>query len=199
MTPETFAAFALFVVASSITPGPNNTMLMASGVNFGFRRSFRHLAGVQFGFIALLLGVGLGLQGVLLQFPQMYDVLRYAGGSYLLWMAYKLATARPAATGAGAATQPMGFWAATAFQALNPKAWVMAVTCMSTYLAPQASLGQLLFLVGLFFVLGAPSSVLWLSFGQVMRQWLQDPVRLRTFNITMALALVASLYPLLNG
>ena len=81
MTPETFAAFALFVVASSITPGPNNTMLMASGVNFGFRRSFRHLAGVQFGFIALLLGVGLGLQGVLLQFPQMYDVLRYAGGS----------------------------------------------------------------------------------------------------------------------
>ena len=75
----------------------------------------------------------------------------------------------------------------------------MAVTCMSTYLAPQASLGQLLILVGLFFVLGAPSSVLWLSFGQVMRQWLQDPVRLRTFNITMALALVASLYPLLNG
>lgn len=199
MSPETLGAFALFVVASSITPGPNNTMLMASGVNFGFRASLRHLAGVQVGFMLLLLGVGLGLQGVLQQFPQIYDVLRYAGGSYLLWMAFKLATAKPATSSVTVAAKPMGFWAAVAFQALNPKAWVMAVTCMSTYLAPQAQLGQLLVLVALFFVFGAPSSVLWLGFGQALRQWLQDPVRLRAFNITMALALVVSLYPLLRG
>ncbi len=199
MNPETLGAFALFVVASSITPGPNNTMLMASGVNFGFRRSLWHLAGVQLGFAMLLLGVGLGLQSVLQQFPQFYDVLRYAGGSYLLWMAYKLATAKPATSGPAAATKPMGFWAAVAFQALNPKAWVMAVTCMSTYLAPQASLGQLLGLVGLFFLLGAPSSFIWLGFGQALRQWLQDPLRLRIFNGTMALALVVSLYPMLKG
>ncbi|OYU45045.1 MAG: lysine transporter LysE [Burkholderiales bacterium PBB4] len=199
MSAETLGAFALFAFASSVTPGPNNTMLMASGVNFGFRASLRHLAGVQVGFMLLLLGVGLGLQGVLQQFPQIYDVLRYAGGSYLLWMAYKLATAKPTASEVSAAATPMGFWAAVAFQALNPKAWVMAVTCMSTYLAPQAALGQLLVLVGLFFVLGAPSSVLWLSFGQALRQWLQDPVRLRTFNIAMALALVISLYPLLQS
>ena len=199
MSAESLWAFCLFALVSCITPGPNNTMLMASGVNFGFRQSFRHLAGVQVGFIVMLLCVGLGLQGVLLQFPQIYDVLRYAGGSYLVWMAYKLATARPATVGASASTQPMGFWAAAAFQWLNPKAWVMTVTCMSTYLSPQASLNQLLILVGLFFVLGAPCSVFWLGFGQALRQWLQDPVRLRGFNIAMALALLVSLYPLLNG
>ncbi|OYT90202.1 MAG: lysine transporter LysE [Burkholderiales bacterium PBB3] len=199
MNPETLGAFCLFVVASSITPGPNNTMLMASGVNFGFRSSLWHLAGVQVGFTVMLLSVGLGLQSVLQQFPQLFDVLRYAGGSYLLWMAYKLATAQPTTSNAPTAARPMGFWAAVAFQALNPKAWVMAVTCMSTYLAPQAGLGKLLTLVGLFFLLGAPSSFLWLGFGQALRQWLQDPVRLRTFNITMALALVVSLYPLLMG
>ena len=111
-------------------------------------------------------------------------------------MAFKLATAQLATSGA-AAGQPMVFWAAMAFQWLNPKAWVMTVTCMSTYLAPQASLEQLLSLVGLFFVLSAPRSLVWLGFGQALRQWLQDPVRLRLFNVTMAIALVVSLYPLL--
>ena len=198
MNPELLGTFALFVVASSITPGPNNTMLMASGVNFGFRASLWHLAGVQLGFAVMLLCVGMGLQSVLQQLPQFYDVLRYAGGSYLLWMAYKLATAKPATGSAVASAKPMGFWAAVAFQALNPKAWMMSVTCMSTYLAPQAGVWQVLTLVGLFFLLGSPASFIWLGFGQALRQWLQDPVRLRLFNVAMAIALVLSLYPLLK-
>jgi threonine/homoserine/homoserine lactone efflux protein len=202
MSPETLFAAGLFAVVSSVTPGPNNTMLLASGVNFGFRRSQRHLWGVNLGFTFMLLCVGLGLHSVLDRFPQFYDVLRYAGSAYMLWIAWKLASARPAAVGdaaAPSATQPMGFWAAAAFQWVNPKAWVMAVTCMSTYLSPNAGMAQVALLAGLFMVLGAPCSAFWVGFGQAMRGLLQNPVRLRIFNITMALALVASLYPMLMG
>ncbi|WP_296510482.1 LysE family translocator [Rhodoferax sp.] len=204
MSPDTLLAAGLFAVVSSVTPGPNNTMLMASGVNFGFRRSLRHLWGVNLGFTFMLLCVGLGLHSVLDQFPQFYDVLRYAGSAYMLWIAWQLARTQPAApaetgnTGqAPTAAQPMGFFAAAAFQWINPKAWVMAVTCMSTYLSATAGWAQVALLAGLFMLLGAPCSAFWVGFGQAMRGLLQDPLRLRIFNITMALALVASLYPML--
>ena len=207
MNTETLFAAGLFAVVSSVTPGPNNTMLMASGVNFGFRRSQRHLWGVNLGFTFMLLCVGLGLHSVLDRFPQFYDVLRYLGSAYMLWIAWKLASARPAPTsgthaaepGNPAILRPMGFWAAAAFQWINPKAWVMAVTCMSTYLSPNAGAAQVALLASLFMVMGAPCSAFWVGFGQAMRGLLQDPLRLRIFNITMALALVASLYPMLKG
>jgi threonine/homoserine/homoserine lactone efflux protein len=151
--------------------------------------------------------VGLGLHSVLDRFPQFYDVLRYLGSAYMLWIAWKLASARPAPTSSATAAEPgnpailrpMGFWAAAAFQWINPKAWVMAVTCMSTYLSPNAGAAQVALLAGLFMVMGAPCSAFWVGFGQAMRGLLQDPLRLRIFNITMALALVASLYPMLKG
>lgn len=205
MNLDTLLAAGLFAVVSSITPGPNNTMLMASGVNFGFRRAQPHLWGVNLGFTFMVLCVGLGLHSVLDRFPQFYDLLRYAGSAYMLWIAWKLASARPApaADTDGGNTpptiQPMGFWAAAAFQWVNPKAWVMAVTCMSTYLPPNAGMAQVALLAGLFMVLGAPCSAFWVGFGQAMRGLLQDPLRLRIFNITMALALVASLYPMLTS
>lgn len=204
MTPDTLIAAGLFAVVSSVTPGPNNTMLMASGVNFGFRQSQRHLWGVNLGFTFMLLCVGLGLHSVLDRFPQFYDLLRYLGSAYMLWIAWKLASARPAAaaadsTPANARSTPMGFLAAAAFQWVNPKAWVMAVTCMSTYLAPTAGMAQVALLAGVFMVLGAPCSAFWVAFGQAMRGLLQDPLRLRIFNISMALALVASLYPMLKA
>lgn len=200
MNPETLLAASLFAVVSSVTPGPNNAMLMASGVNFGFKRSLRHLLGVNLGFSFMVLCVGLGLHSVLDRFPQFYDVLRYAGSAYMLWIAWKLASAQPgssADTPTDVAARPMGFWAAAAFQWVNPKAWVMAVTCMSTYLSPNAGLPQVALLAGLFLVLGGPCSAFWVGFGQAMRSLLQNPKRLRIFNITMALALVASLYPML--
>ena len=206
MNTETMLAAGLFAVVSSITPGPNNTMLLASGVNFGFKRAQPHLWGVNLGFTFMVLCVGLGLHSVLDRFPHIYDWLRYLGSAYMLWIAWQLASAKPAPATDGAATdatsdapssKPMGFWAAAAFQWVNPKAWVMAVTCMSTYLPPDAGMAQVAQLAGLFMVLGAPCSASWVGFGQAMRGLLQDPLRLRIFNITMALALVASLYPML--
>ena len=198
MTPALLMAASLFILSSSITPGPNNTMLMASGVNFGFRRSLRHLLGVQVGFAILLSSVGLGLHAVLDRVPQFYDLLRYLGSAYMLWMAWKLATTRAVLTEPLFSPQPMGFWGAIAFQWVNPKAWVMTVTFMSTYLAPGAQLPQILLLVLLFLLLGGPCSVFWLGFGQAMRRLLQNPRHLRLFNVTMALTLVASLYPMLT-
>jgi threonine/homoserine/homoserine lactone efflux protein len=206
MNTETLLAAALFALVSSFTPGPNNTMLLASGVNFGFRRSLRHLWGVNLGFTFMVLCVGLGLHTVLDRFPMFYDTLRYAGAAYMLWIAWKIANTAPAPASSGDAdasttstAQPMGFWAAAAFQWVNPKAWVMAVTCMSTYLAPNAGVDQVALLAGVFMVMGAPCAAFWVAFGQGMRSLLQDPRRLRIFNITMALALVASLYPMLSN
>lgn len=95
MTPEQWWGAALFMVVSSITPGPNNTMLMASGVHFGYRRTLPHLLGVQQGFGFMLIAVGLGLHAVLAQFPAFYDAVRYAGAAYMVWMAWSLASARP--------------------------------------------------------------------------------------------------------
>jgi threonine/homoserine/homoserine lactone efflux protein len=197
MSFETLLAATLFALVSSITPGPNNTMLLASGVNFGFRRSLWHLAGVQIGFWILLLVTALGLHSTLTHFPNFYLVLRIAGGSYLLWMAWKLATSGPTNAEASSQSKPIGFWAAAAFQWINPKAWVMTITCMSTYLPTDASGADMATLIAMFVVVGLPCSLIWLTFGQAMRQWLQDPLRLRIFNVTMAIALVASLYPML--
>jgi threonine/homoserine/homoserine lactone efflux protein len=204
MSTETLLAASLFAVVSSITPGPNNTMLLASGVNFGFRRALPHMSGVNLGFAFMLLCVGLGLHSVLDRFPQLYDVLRFVGSAYMLWIAWKLASAKPApmADADGSTTpdaiRPMGFGAAAAFQWVNPKAWVMAVTFMSTYLPADAGMAHVALMAGLFMVLGAPCLAFWVGFGQAMRGLLQDSLRLRVFNITMALALVASLYPMLT-
>lgn len=211
---EQFLAASLFILVSSITPGPNNTMLMASGLNFGLRRSLAHLLGVQLGFAVLVLSVGLGLHTVVQQFPLLYDGMRIAGAAYMLWMAYQLAFVAHVAPSTPAQPEdaapehalsapppvgrPMGFWAAAAFQWVNPKAWVMGVTAMTTFLPPHAGLAQLLPLVLLFLLIGCPCSFFWVGFGQAMRAWLQSPTRLRWFNRTMALALVASLYPLLQ-
>jgi threonine/homoserine/homoserine lactone efflux protein len=197
MSPDLLVPASLFALVSSITPGPNNTMLLASGVNFGFRRTLRHLLGVQIGFCVMLLSVGLGLHTVITRFPGLYDGLRWAGGAYLLWLAWKLAHASPMQSELHSAAQPMGFFAAAGFQALNPKAWVMAVTSMSTYLPAQAAPVQVLLLTALFALVGGPCSAFWAAFGSAMRTVLQDPRRLRLFNIAMALALVASLYPML--
>lgn len=198
MNHDLMIAAGLFLIVSSVTPGPNNTMLMASGVNFGVRRSLPHLLGVQIGFTVMLLCVGLGLHAVLDQFPAIYQIMRWGGAAYLLWLAWKLATARPADADTDApAAKPLGFWGAAAFQWINPKAWVMIVTAMSAYLPPDASVSQVMVLALMSLVLGSPCSAVWVGFGQAMRGLLQDPLRLRIFNITMALALVASLYPML--
>ncbi len=206
MTPEQWWGAALFMLVSSITPGPNNTMLMASGVHFGYRRTLAHLMGVQLGFGFMLIAVGLGLHTVLSQFPAFYDVVRFAGAAYMVWMAWSLASARPQFQEQAAIEQsvqnelkPLGFWGAVLFQWVNPKAWVMAVTIMSAYVPPGAGLLKIAPLGLMFAVLGFPCSSVWVGFGSALRSYLQEAFRMRVFNCTMAAALLLSLYPMLSA
>ena len=129
LTSSTLSACALFALATSITPGPNNTMLLASGVNFGFRRTVPHLLGVSGGLGLILLPASAGLQTLVALHPAVHEVLRWLGSAYLLWLAWGLAhTQASSIQTSGAAARPMGFWAAAAFQWVNPKVWVMAVS-----------------------------------------------------------------------
>lgn len=197
MTAETFAALIVFAFVTSVTPGPNNMMLFASGVNFGFRRTLPHMIGIGCGFLSLLLGVGFGLGALLETVPTLYLALKLLGGGYLLYIAWKIGTSRALPDGKVGA-QPMTFLEAAAFQWVNPKAWVMAVTAMTLYTDP-ARYPLSVLLVGFAFTLtNMPSVSTWAGFGSVMRQWLSHPVRLKWFNITMALLLVASLWPMLR-
>lgn len=198
MNGPTLLAASLFAVVSSITPGPNNMMILASGVNFGFVRSLRHLFGIVLGFGLMILLVGLGLHTLLERFPLIYSAMRWGGAAYLLWLAWKLANAGPPSTNAAQAAQPMGFFSAAAFQWINPKAWVMAITAISTFLPPDAQALHILSLTALFAALNLPCVATWGAFGSAMRRTLQDPMKLRIFNITMALALVGTLYPMLS-
>lgn len=197
MALDTFLALLLFAFTTSITPGPNNMMLFTSGVNFGFRRTIPHMLGIGVGFFVLLIAVGLGLGALLHTVPLLYTALKFAGGAYLIWIAWKIGTSRSLSDRESGA-QPMSFMSAAAFQWVNPKAWVMAVTAMATYTNEQLYLFSVL-LVGLAFAaVNVPSVSTWAGFGSALRDWLSDPVRLKWFNITMAVLLVLSLWPMLK-
>lgn len=194
---ETFLALVLFAFTTSITPGPNNMMLFASGVNFGFTRTIPHMLGIGAGFFSLLLAIGLGLGALLQTVPVVYTILKFAGGAYLVWIAWKIGTSRSLSDGKTGA-QPMTFFGAAIFQWVNPKAWVMAVTAMATYTNPDYYLPTVL-LVGLAFAaVNVPSVSTWAGFGSALREWLSVPARLKWFNITMAILLVMSLWPMLK-
>jgi threonine/homoserine/homoserine lactone efflux protein len=202
MNQDVLIAASLFSFVSSITPGPNNMMMLASGVNFGFRRSVPHWLGICGGFTFMLCAVGLGLHTLLADHPALYDLLRYTGSAYLIWMAWRLATASASPTSQDDDTldseaRPLGVWAAAAFQWVNPKAWVMAVTAMSAYLPARAQAIDVVALAVLFGVINLPCVACWAGGGAALRRFLQDPLRLRIFNLSMALALLASLYPML--
>ncbi|MGA8137688.1 MULTISPECIES: LysE family translocator [Pseudomonas] len=190
--------FALFALVTSVTPGPNNAMLLASGVNFGFNRSIPHILGISCGFFVLVLAVGLGLGAVFEAYPVLYSVLRYIGGAYLLYLAWKIAGSGPVSESEQGAGRPFGFWNAAAFQWVNPKAWVMAVGAISTYTPLQGYSSNVWVIAAVFALINAPSVSLWAACGSLLRNVLRDPRWLRLFNIGMALLLVISLYPMLH-
>ncbi|MCA0872940.1 LysE family translocator [Seohaeicola saemankumensis] len=193
MTPDLLAALALFAFVSSITPGPNNLMLMASGANFGFRRTIPHMLGVGLGFVLMVLLVGIGLVQVFDAYPLSHDLLKAVSVVYLLWLAWKIAHAAPVTPGTGGG-RPMTFLQAAAFQWVNPKAWTMALTAIAAY-APGRTLAAIAVVAVVFGAINLPSVSSWTLLGQQMARWLSSRRRLVAFNWTMAVLLVASLYP----
>ena len=199
MNLDSIVALALFAFVSSITPGPNNLMILASGLNFGLVRSIPHLLGISLGFGIMVVGVGSGLHTVFTQYPWAYQMVRFLGAGYLLWMAWQLARSSSPASDAPTTSQPLGFVGAAAFQWVNPKAWVMAITAAATYLPTQAQPVHVIYLALVFMVVNLPCVAVWASFGSGLRQVLQSPKKLRIFNGLMAAGLVASLYPMLRN
>jgi len=197
-TPALLAALFTFVAVSSITPGPNNIMLMVSGVNFGIPRTVPHMLGISMGFLVLLLAVGLGLGAVLTAFPVLHIGLKIAGGAYLLYLAWKIAMSRSLAGKGETKARPMRFIDAAAFQWVNPKAWVMAITAMAVYANAEHPFLSVLLISIAFTIVNLPSVSIWAGFGTALRGFLSDPVRLKWFNIAMGVLLAATLWPMLK-
>lgn len=195
MTYDLITALAAFAFVTSITPGPNNLMLMASGANYGFRRTIPHMLGVALGFVLMVALVGVGLMGLFDAFPVTHTVLKVAGIAYLLWLAWKIANAGMPDT-SGSTGTPMTFLQAAAFQWVNPKAWQMALTAITLY-APERTVFSILMVAAIFGAVNLPSVSSWTVLGQQMSRVLSSPQRLRAFNIFMAVLLMASLLPVL--
>ncbi|WP_417407904.1 LysE family translocator [Hoeflea sp.] len=197
MALETFLTLIAFAFVAGGTPGPNTMMLFASGVNFGFRNTVPHMLGIAIGFLALLLAVGFGLGALLTAIPALYLVLKILGGGYLVYIAWRIATSNTLPE-ARAGAQPMTFIEAAAFQWVNPKAWVMLVTAMGIYTDPDHYADTVMLIFLAFAIATIPCVSAWAGFGSVLRSWLADPVRLKWFNISMAVLLVACLWPMLR-
>ena len=193
-------AFSGFAFASSITPGPNNIMLMTSGVNFGFNRSIRHIAGVVAGFYVMLLLVGFGVGQLLQANPDLYLALKILSVVYLLWLAWRVANSGAVKPQGGEErARPINFLEAALFQWVNPKAWTMAITTAAAYTVPDNYESSLLVICTVFVIVGAPCMIAWNIFGVGMRSFLQNQTRVRVFNITMAVLLVLSFLPVVLG
>jgi threonine/homoserine/homoserine lactone efflux protein len=193
MTYQLLTALAGFCIASSITPGPNNLMLMASGANFGFLRTIPHMLGVGLGFVLMVILVGIGLAQIFDSYPIAHTILKVVSVIYMLYLAWKIATAAPAAKGDQTGT-PMTFLQAASFQWVNPKAWTMAITAVTVY-TPDTALVSILIVAAVFGAIKLPCVSLWTVLGQQMARILTNTTRLRAFNISMAALLIASLYP----
>jgi threonine/homoserine/homoserine lactone efflux protein len=197
MSPDPLLALVGFALVTSVTPGPNNLMLMASGANFGLRRTLPHMMGVALGFAAMTAGIGLGVMGLFEAWPPAYTVLKVLSVAYMLWLAWKIATAAPPEGRPAAEGRPLTFLAAAAFQWVNPKAWAMAATAVTAY-APGRGTAAVLTVAAVFALVNLPSVGSWALMGQAIRRLLGSPGRLRAFNLAMAGLLLASLAPVLR-
>ena len=193
-----YPALILFTLASSITPGPNNTLILASGVNHGVKKSLPHFLGICVGFPLMVIAVGFGAGTVFKQLPILQIGLKIIGVCYLLYLAYKVATA-PTKKMESENKKPFTFVQAALFQWVNPKAWIMAIGAVVTFSSVSGNyLVEVISIAMIFVLFGAPCTGLWLLFGASLKNLLSNPIRLRLFNIAMAALLVVSLAPVIR-
>ena len=188
-------ALITFALVSTVSPGPNNIMLMTSGANVGFMRTIPHMLGIIFGFSVMVALVGLGLMGLFTAYPVVQQILRIASMLYLLYLAVKIAKSKPM-TNDASDYKPMSFLSAASFQWVNPKAWTMALTAISVY-AASAELQDILLVSLIFGLVNVPSVSLWTTAGKQLQGILQAPTKIKIFNYSMASLLVFSIVPML--
>ncbi len=195
-----------FAFAMCATPGPNNAMVASSGANFGFWPTMPHLVGVAAGFPAMLAVVALGGGNLLRAYPIIHDTLKWVGAAYLLWLALRIATTKPEPQPDDSVPpaqengrKPLSFLQAFLFQWVNPKAWIIALSAVTTYTTVDNVTMQTLLLAVIFAIVTLPTLALWTMTGVGAARLLRSAHAMRMFNIVMAVLLVASLLPLLRG
>ena len=195
MSHSLLIAFVIFAVVMFFTPGPNNIMLLSSGLTYGFRRTVPHIAGVTFGFAFMVGAVGVGLGAVFIAYPVLQTILKYLGVAYLIYLAAMIAMSEPVEPDQEGGRGPMTFWGAAMFQWVNAKGWVMVIGTITAYAAIAAYPWNIAIQVGLSLLLGILSCTAWALFGTALRPVLTSRRAVRAFNIVMAVLLLASLYP----
>ena len=196
MTQEMLFGLPLFAFIATITPGPNNMMLLASGANFGFRRTIPHMLGIGIGFMLMAVLVGIGIMVMFEQFPVLSLIMKGVSVVYLLYLAWKIANAGTPSHAETGSARPLSFIQAVAFQWINPKAWAIALSAISLY-APDRSVSSVFSVVAIFGIINLPVVSLWTLLGEQMKRFLTNPRRLKVFNYTMAILLITSLLPIL--
>ncbi len=195
---ETSLPLFAFVLAATVTPGPNNLMVLASGANWGLVRTLPHIVGIALGFPVMILAVGLGLSAVFQAVPWLHSVLKYVAFAYLLWLAWRMANAARPGESRGI-VRPLNLWQAAAFQWVNPKAWTMILSGMTVFVDPAGNkLLQVIGIAALFALVVVPNCIAWTVFGRAIARFLSSDSRRRWFNIAMALLLVGSALPALT-
>ncbi|MDH5751148.1 MAG: LysE family translocator [Deltaproteobacteria bacterium] len=186
---------ALFVFSLSVTPGPNNIMLLSSGINFGYQRTLPHMAGILFGMVLMLCLAGVGFSAVLQSAPWAYQTLKAVGLVYLLYLAWRIGSASAVSESRESGGSPFSFFEAMIFQWVNPKAWVISTTMISLYTTGESILLEMSMVLLVFMLVCFPAISFWVIFGGWLRKILNSPARVRIFNTVMAVLLVLSLIP----
>jgi threonine/homoserine/homoserine lactone efflux protein len=195
MSNQLLLAFVVFAIVMFITPGPNNIMVLSSGLTYGFRRTVPHIAGITIGFAFMIAAVGLGFGTIFVTFPMLQIILKYAGAAYLVYLAVAIALSGPPKAKAADGRGPMTFWGAALFQWVNVKGWVMVIGTITAYAAIARFPWNIAIQVVLALALGTVSTSIWTLFGSALRPLLTSERAARIFNIVMALLLLASLIP----
>ena len=195
MTYSLFYAFLVFMVVMYFTPGPNNIMLLSSGLTYGFRRTIPHIVGIVLGFAFMVAAVGLGLGTVFLAYPILQTILKYAGAVYLVYLAAVIAMSGPTTPDGESGRGPMTFWGAAMFQWINAKGWVIVIGTITAYAAIAQFPVNIAIQTLISLLVGTVSTVVWALFGTALRPVLTSERLVRAFNVVMALLLLASLYP----
>ena len=180
---------------ASVTPGPNNIMILTSGLNHGAKKTLPHFLGIITGFPAMVVAIGLGLNSVFEAFPIIHSIIKYAGFSYLCYLAYKIAVSSSSVE-SGEQAKPFTYIEAVVFQWVNPKAWIMAVTAVSTFTTGSGDfIVEVLQIAVTFMLFGSPCVALWLYGGVWLTKLFKNKRQVMLFNYSMALFLIVSLFP----
>jgi threonine/homoserine/homoserine lactone efflux protein len=195
MSQPLLIAFVVFATVMFFTPGPNNIMVLSSGLTYGFRRTVPHIAGIAIGFAFMVGAVGLGFETIFLAYPVLQTILKYAGAAYLIYLAAVIAMSEPVTPGQDNRRGPMTFWGAAMFQWVNVKGWVMVIGTITAYAGIARFPWNIFIQVVLSLLLGAMSTSTWTLSGSSLRPFMTSPRAVRAFNMVMAVLLLASLYP----